>query len=78
MIHFPSTDDYSEPHGRAQAGPDRRKNMLNQQHNNRVLGRNGARDLTVDELGRVRGGVYTTSLMTYDPDTGEFDQIRVD
>jgi hypothetical protein len=52
--------------------------MPNQQHNNRVLGRNGARDLAIDELGRVRGGVYTTSLMTYDPDTGEFDQIRVD
>ncbi len=52
--------------------------MPNQQHNNRVLGRNGARDLTVDELGRVGAGIYTTSLMTYDPDTGEFDQIRVD
>lgn len=54
------------------------KTMPNQQHNNRVLGRNGARDLTVDELGRVGAGIYTTSLMTYDPDTGEFDQIRVD
>jgi hypothetical protein len=78
MIHFSFTDVYSEPHGRAQADPDRRKNMPNQQNNNRVLGRNGARDLAVDELGRVGAGIYTTSLMTYDPDTGEFDQIRVD
>jgi hypothetical protein len=52
--------------------------MPNLQHSNRVLGRNGARDLTVEELSRVGAGLYTTSLMTFDPETGEFDQIRVD
>jgi hypothetical protein len=52
--------------------------MQNQQHSNRVLGRNGARDLTLEELRHVGAGLYTTSLMTYDPETGEFDQIRVD
>ena len=51
--------------------------MLNPQNNNRVLSRNGARELTRNELGRVGGG-YTTTLMTLDPDTGEFDQLRVD
>lgn len=71
-------NDYSEPRGPARACPDRRKNMQNQQHSNRVLGRNGARDLTLEELRHVSAGLYTTSLMTYDPETGEFDQIRVD
>ena len=51
--------------------------MSNVQNNNRALGRSGARDLTLDELGRVGGGRCTT-LMTFDPDTGEFDQLRVD
>jgi len=49
--------------------------MSNAQHNNRVLGRSGARDLALDELGRRR---VHHSKMTFDPDAGEFDQLRVD
>lgn len=38
--------------------------------NNRVLMRQGARELTEQELNEVAGGIHTATKCTFDPATG--------